>query len=145
MSGTTNNGILTLNSSAPNATVEQYWTIDGQTMTGGGAVNMNNNNILNVGSIGMNDNGIGEGIMWEDGSIDYRIAVAAENIGSETYETLHIQNHAGAGKLRVWGFDEISFQDGIRIHSDSSNTLTDQWSMEYDSTSDDLVFNFLGT
>jgi hypothetical protein len=114
-------------------------------MTGGGALNMNNNNILNVGSIGMNDNGIGEGIMWEDGSIDYRIAVAAENIGSETYETLHIQNHAGAGKLRVWGFDEISFQDGIRIHSDSSNTLTDQWSMEYDSTSDDLVFNFLGS
>ena len=106
---------------------------------------MNNNNILNVGSIGLNDNGINEGIAWEDGSIDYKIAVAAENIASETYETLHIYNSAGAGKLRVWGFDEVSFQDGIRIHSDSSNTLTDQWSMEHDSTSDDLVFNFLGS
>jgi HD-like signal output (HDOD) protein len=92
----------------------------------------------------MNDCGIGEGIQWLDSSIGYRIAVASEDIASETYETLHIQNHVGAGKLRVWGFDEISFENAIRIHTDNSNTLTDKWSMEYDSTSDDLVFNFIG-
>jgi len=113
-------------------------------MTAAGALDMNNNNINNIGALDMNDNGITEGIHWQDGAIDYRMAVASEDIASETYETLHIQNHVGAGKLRVWGFSEISFQDGIRIHTDSSNTLTDKWSMEYDSTSDDLVFNFIG-
>jgi hypothetical protein len=113
-------------------------------MTAGGTLNMNNNEIHNVGALDMNDCGITEGIHWQDNSIDYRIAVASENIGTENWETLHIQNHVGAGKLRVWGFDEISFENGIRIHTDNSNTLTDKWSMEYDSTSDDLVFNFIG-
>ncbi len=65
--------------------------------------NINNRNLDNIGRLDMADNGIGEGLQWADGAIDYRIAVASES-KTESYDTLWIDNNAGAGRLRIDGF-----------------------------------------
>ena len=136
LSGTTNNGIITLNGSAPNATVESNVVINGGSLGIGTA---SPSQPLHVNGNGLATRFVSNYFGIYDGAaFDCYMYV---NDANPTYGSY---SYGGTFEFVSDQSKPASLLDagGVRIQRNA--IINDHWEVYHDTTSDDLVFNFIG-
>jgi hypothetical protein len=102
LTGTTNNGVITLNGSAPNATVESNLTFDGSTLAVIGDVTVSGNLVISGTSTTVNTTNLTVK--------DPLILLAASQSGTPTLDSGFMVNRGtGATQAFIWDESAKSF------------------------------------
>ena len=136
LSGTTDNGIITLNGSAPNATVESNVVINGGSL---GIGTTSPSQPLHINGNGLATRFVSNYFGIYDGAtFDCYMYV---NDANPTYGSY---SYGGTFEFVSDVNKAASLLDAGGVRIQRSAIVNDHWEVYHDTTSDDLVFNFIG-